>query len=280
MTHSLVSIILSVYNAEKYIEDCLNSIAAQTYKDWELVVINDGSTDKSNELITKFVKSTTNTVQYLNLDINKGLSYCLNLGISHAKGKYIARIDADDLMLKMRLEGQVRFLEENTKTDILGGSAIEIDEKGIEIGVFKVPLDDFNIKKMLLSTYPNPIIHPTVMMKKSIFLTGIDYRSLYPNSEDIDLWLRLSKTANFSNLDMPLIKKRTHSEQITMSKRSHYDCLRAKVDFFLKNGILLKNLHHLIRHIIVILFIPNALYVYLKKDEQRKRRDNYNQSKR
>lgn len=273
MSNPIVSIILSAYNSEKYIEECLNSIEAQTYKKWELIFINDGSKDKTHKLITQFMNESKNIIQYINLEKNKGLSYCLNLGITYSKAKYIARIDADDIMLENRLEEQIKFLEEHPDIGVLGSSAIEIDKQGDDIGILNVPCDDFTIKKLFFSTYP--IIHPSVVMRRSLFNNNIIYRDLYPNSEDIDLWLRLSKITNFANLTQPLIKKRTHSEQITMSKRGHYDSLRAKIDFFSKNGILLKNLHHLVRHIIVILFIPNVLYLFLKKEEQRKRRNAY-----
>jgi glycosyltransferase involved in cell wall biosynthesis len=277
MPNPLVSVVLTVYNAAKYLDDCLKSIDAQTYRRWELIIINDGSTDNSDDIIAEFISMATNKVKYIVLPKNRGVSSSLNLGIRQAKGKYIAKIDADDMMLDTRLEEQVNFLEIHPNISVVGSNAIEIDAQGNEIGLMTVPSDNFMIKKLLFSTYP--IIHPSVMMHRTIFTKGIIYRDKYPHSEDLDLWLKLSTRINFANLENPLIKKRTHHEQITMSKYGHYDSMKAKADFFLDNGIFIKNVHYLLKHLFIVIFIPNIFYIFLKRDALRKRKRNHNSFK-
>jgi glycosyltransferase involved in cell wall biosynthesis len=270
----MISIILSVFNTEKYLLECLQSIENQTYTNWELVIINDGSTDNSHPIIVDFIQNLSNKVQYFHLEKNKGLPYCLNLGIQHAKGIYIARIDADDIMMNDRLEKQVIFLQQNPTIDILGTTAIEIDENGNEISVITCPPDNLSIKKSIIAG--GAMMHP--MLRKSVFSRNIGYRDLYPTSEDRDLWLRLSLTATFANLIEPLVKRRTHKNQITMSKRAYVDSLKASFDFFLTNGILFQNIPHLLKPL-MITFIPNFLYVFIRNLRKQKRKAGYNNPK-
>jgi glycosyltransferase EpsE len=265
----LVSIVLSVFNAEKYLFECLQSIENQTYNHWELVIINDGSTDYSHQIICAFMKKWQQQVQYFHLKENKKLPYCLNLGIQQARGIYIARMDADDIMLPARLEKQVQYLEQNQAIDILGSAALEIDENGCEISIIQHPPDHLSIQKGLI--HGCPILHPTVMMRKKMFLKKIFYRDLYPKAEDRDLWLRLSLTATFANLTEPLVKKRTHSEQVTMSKQTYTDSLKVSIDFFLKQGILLQNISSLVKPLGITL-MPNFLYVFVRNFRKEKRK--------
>ena len=269
MDSPLVSIVLTIYNGSKYLEECLQSILSQTHKNWELIIINDGSTDDSGEIITQFVSKIDNEFKYINLNQNMGIAYCSNLGIKQARGKYIAKMDADDIMIDTRLAEQVCFFENRQDIDIVGSNAFEIDEFGNEIRFTDVPLDNLFVKKQLISTYP--IIHPSVMFRSEVFMQGIEYRDLYPRAEDIDLWLRLSHF-NFANLKNPLIKKRIHSKQITTSKWGHYDILKLKFDFFFENKIFLKNFHHLLKHTFIVVFIPNVIYVLIKKSLSQRRK--------
>lgn len=273
MNSPLVSIILSVHNASKYLEACLVSITSQTYKNWELIIVNDGSTDHSEEIITKIISLVSNPVAYIPLDRNRGLTFATNLAINHAKGKYIAKMDADDIMLETRLAEQVSFLEQHPNISVLGSNAIDINESDHEIGVTNVPLEDNTIKKKLFSYYP--IIHPTVMIRSSVFSTGIHYRDIYPRAEDYDLWYRLYNAIEFANLEKPLLKKRSHPEQITTSKWGHYDILKLKFDFFLKHRILLKNSPYLLKHLFVVIFLPNSIYIDIKKYIRKKQEHHF-----
>ena len=267
----LVSIILPVYNGGKYLAKCLESIMAQTYQNWELIIINDGSVDDSEKIILNYAAAGAR-LRYELLDQNRGIADCLNLGIAIARGKLIARIDADDLMLPHRIEKQVDFLNANSHVGVLGTAALEIDENERETGILKVVLGDFNIKKSLIRGN-SPLLHPTIMLRKDVLPTTPVYRNLYPVSQDHDLWLRLLQTVIFENIEEPLIKKRMHAGQITHSKRGHYDVLSMKIAYFRANKIFLRNGIYLLKNMVIVM-LPNFVFVGLKRLKRNARKLN------
>lgn len=234
MTSPIVSIVLPVYNAEKYIVECLESISAQSYTNWELIIVNDGSIDSSEKLIENFIKNCKNDVQYL-FTKHKGLPFCLNFGISHAQGKYIARMDADDIMCETRLEQQVNFMENKPEIGVLGTNFIEIDENGKELTIVNMPQGNELIKQKFLTVCA--IAHPTVMARKEILIAN-KYLEKYPFPEDYELWTRLIETTNFENLQISLLKKRFHQNEITLSAGSGFilDSLILIIAFNKKSG--------------------------------------------
>jgi glycosyltransferase involved in cell wall biosynthesis len=236
---------------------------------WELIIINDGSTDNSHQIITDFIQKLTNKVQYFHLETNKGLPYCLNLGIQHAKGEYIARMDADDVMMEKRLQKQITFLEQNSNIGLVGSPTIDINEYGNRIGMIDVPLSDKDIKNAL--PFFCSIIHGTILIRKKILANGVYYRNLYRYAEDYDLWFRLANITQFANLPEPLIKRRIHNQQITFSKKGHYDTLRVKFDHFVATKTLFKNHWYLWRHLFILL-TPTPLFLFLKKRKHEKRK--------
>jgi glycosyltransferase involved in cell wall biosynthesis len=214
----IVSIILPVYNAEKYIVECLESISTQSYPNWELIIVNDGSNDSSEKLIKVFIKNCKNDVQYFFTE-HKGLPFCLNFGISHAQGRYIARMDADDIMCETRLAQQVNFMENKPEIGVLGTNFIEIDENGKELTIVKMPQGNELIKQKFFTVCA--IAHPTVMARKEILIAN-KYLEKYPFPEDYELWTRLIETTNFENLQISLLKKRFHQDEITLSAGSGF----------------------------------------------------------
>nr|WP_299422216.1 glycosyltransferase [uncultured Emticicia sp.] len=218
MNTPIVSIILPIYNAEKYIVECLESISTQSYPNWELIIVNDGSIDSSEKLIKVFIKNCRNDIQYFFTE-HIGLPICLNFGISHAQGKYIARMDADDIMLKTRLEKQVDFMENNPEIGVLGTNFIEIDENGKELAQVKMPQGNEFIKQTFFTKCA--IAHPTVMVRKEILLAN-KYLEKYPFPEDYELWTRLIEIINFENLQVSLLKKRFHQKEISLSGGSDF----------------------------------------------------------
>ncbi|HGF9542707.1 TPA: glycosyltransferase family 2 protein, partial [Acinetobacter baumannii] len=132
----LVSVVLPAYNAELYLKEAIDSVLSQTFTDFELIILNDGSIDRTEEIILSYNDSR---IVYVKNEKNLGLIGTLNKGINLAKGKYIARMDADDICLPERFKKQVDFLEKNNEIDLIGTNAIKINNNGDRIGVINMP---------------------------------------------------------------------------------------------------------------------------------------------
>lgn len=202
---------MSVYNAEKYLTESIESILTQTYTNFEFIIINDGSTDHSLEIIQNYMKKVERIV--LITRENKGLPYSLNEGISKAKGKYIARMDADDISLSARFEEQVRFMEKNSDIGICG-TWVEVFSENIKTKIMKHPLTHDEMKTRLL--FSVCFAHPTVMIKKEILdENSLKYNLDYANAQDYELWSRISEVTKMANIPKVLIKYRLSENSIT-----------------------------------------------------------------
>lgn len=200
----LVSVILSVYNAEKYLAQAIESILNQTYSNFEFIIINDGSTDHSLELIKKYMKQDKRII--LITRENKGLVYSLNEGISLSKGKYIIRMDADDISLEDRFKKQVEFMENNSQIGICG-CFIEIFGKNKTTNIWKLPIQHEALKIKLL--FGVPFAHPSVIIRKDILNKyHLKYEEEYKTAEDYKLWSKLVDYTQFSNINEVLLKYR------------------------------------------------------------------------
>ena len=201
-----VSIIMTVYNGERYIEEAIQSMLDQTFKDFEFIIINDGSNDKSLSLIEAFSRKDTR-ISYISRE-NKGLIYSLNQAIDKSKGCYIARMDADDVSYPQRLAKQYSFMEAND-LDICGGDFIFINREGLPQDSYEVPKSDVEILLTMASNVP--FAHPSVMMRKK-FLSehNLKYGSNgHRFADDIDLWMNMYNLgAKFGNLDCDILKYR------------------------------------------------------------------------
>lgn len=198
-----VSIIMSVYNGADYIEETLKSIFAQEYKNFELIIIDDASTDNTVEVINKF--QDPRLILKINKE-NKRLAYNLNIAISMATGKYLARMDADDICLKKRLTKQVEFLESHPEVFVVGGFAKQFgDMKKLMI----YPLTHEEIKASLL--FENCLCHPAVMYRNKPEL--IKYDPVFKASQDYELWVRLIWHQKFANIPEIILNYRIHQKQ-------------------------------------------------------------------
>lgn len=212
-----VSIVMPVYNGEKYIKESVESILCQTYTNFELIIINDGSTDNTASLIENY---NDNRIKIIN---NKhDFIDSLNLGITHAQGKYIARMDADDIMLSNRIEKQYNYMEENLDIDICGTWMEIFGNNNGTISKIKTSHREL----LLASIWGNPLYHPTVMMKKELRdkfgqKKGIYqmYDKKYIYAEDYKLWVELIEMGfKFANIPEVLLKYRSSDTQITKVK--------------------------------------------------------------
>jgi glycosyltransferase involved in cell wall biosynthesis len=204
----LVSVLIPCYNSEIYIQEAIQSILNQTYTNFELIILDDGSNDDTKSIIACF---SDPRIILLCENENRGIVYQLNKGIKCAKGEYIARMDADDIAFPNRIEKQVDFLEDpsNRGIDVLGTDAISI---GIETKVINFK----NYKPRQISFLLNfycPILHPSVMMRKEIFINGLKYPSEYKYAEDLALWRFINNGKNIAILNESLLYYRIHSNQ-------------------------------------------------------------------
>ena len=202
----ILSVVMSVYNGEKYLDEAIQSILNQTYKDFEFIIINDGSTDNSLEIIKKY-KNQDERIILINRE-NKGLITSLNQGIEKTKGKYIARMDADDISLPQRFEKQIQLMEKDS-LDICGGDYLSIDSDGSLLSLNLTPKGCALCTLSLVSKVP--FAHPTVMIRKEFLDKNVlKYgQSDYKKAEDLDLWIRMyEKGAKFSNVDDIIFKYR------------------------------------------------------------------------
>jgi hypothetical protein len=209
----LISVIMPVYNGEKYLTEAVESILGQTFADFELIVIDDGSTDGSAAILESF-RQNDDRVIIRQHSQNQGITVALNTGLALARGKYIARMDADDNSLSTRFEKQVAFLEKHREIDIIGSAVQMVDERGHNIGVLSAPLDDLAIRwKGLFSA---SFLHPTAMLRHSVLIEhNIRYRASRNQPEDFDFFTQLLEHARGANLPEPLLLYRVHSNSIT-----------------------------------------------------------------
>ena len=249
MNSSVVSVILPAYNCEKYIGKSIQSVLQQTCTDFEVIIVNDGSTDKTEASILQYADQR---IIYLKNPENKGLIYTLNRAIEHAQGKYIARMDADDICLPQRLAKQNEYLNTHPDTTMVASTISFIDETGNDKGIW--PLDRKMISPDLIRNkmpFENCIAHPSIMIRSDI-LKKLKYNSRQVNIEDYDLWLRLlSRGYVIDKINEPLLLYRTHGDSVThlylKKKNFFFKHLRMKRIFLAKeilsgriNGFILR----------------------------------------
>lgn len=224
-TAPLISVIMAVYNSGQYLPVSIESVLSQTYRYFELIIINDGSTDGSEAIIQKYAAQDGRIV-YLKNNTNLRQSETRNRGIRRASGKYIVIVDSDDICLSGRFREQVSFLEEHKNIDVLGSSyCLFSDNKGDECQtVVSAHAHD------LYDATP-PVHNPTCIIRKEIFLNHGYYDSKYDHAEDYELWVRWSaQGVLFDNLPRVLYKKRTHAGSVSVSHIKRQIYLMLKVD--------------------------------------------------
>ena len=214
---SRISVIMSVHNGEKYIEESVKSILNQTYKNYEFLIIDDASTDKTFQILKKFVKKNKKIKIFKNFK-RLGLTKSLIKLIAKARGKFIARLDADDISLKNRLKIQKNWLTKSNSNALIGSSAFKINENSEIIGKFNLENLDHDklIDKLLFKNY---FLHSTVMFRKEFYEKSGGYNSKYIFAQDYDLWCKISKIGRIKNLDMNLVSLRIHPKSISIINR-------------------------------------------------------------
>ncbi|MFN6039864.1 MAG: glycosyltransferase, partial [Bacteroidota bacterium] len=201
--HPEVSVILPVFNAEKYLAESIKSILNQSFTNFELIIINDGSTDKSSEIIKSFSDIRIVYIEQLNM----GLANTLNKGVSLAKGKYIARQDNDDISYPERFQKQFSYLENNAEIALIGTRARIVNEMGEPTGRNHLHPTNPNVLKLDL-LFDNPFVHSSIFVRKDILLKVGGYYSSSDFFEDYNLWSRISYHYKVANLPEILLDYR------------------------------------------------------------------------
>ena len=219
-----VSFVISVHNGENFLENCINSVLNQTFEDFECIILNNGSTDRTQEILEQYTDSRLKIICQENI----GVSRSLNKGVHLAKGNLIARLDVDDISSADRLEKQVGFMIENPKIVLCGSRFRElIKDTSLPQKAAFIKMDKSIRKSMSLF---NPFAHSTVMFRKKTFIDSGGYSEKYKNSLDYELWLRMLDIGEAHILDNELC-----SIRFTEQSFSYQNKRRQKIE-----GILIR----------------------------------------
>jgi hypothetical protein len=208
-----VSVVLAVHDAERTVGAAIDSILAQTFTDYELLVIDDGSTDRSAAVVRE--RAGGDRRLRLLQQANRGLIATLNRGCAEARGAVIARMDADDVALPGRLEAQMRLLETHPGVAAVGGAARYMDDRGPLPLELRHPCAPAAIRAALPRV--SCLVHPTVLMRRDAVLAAGGYRPAFLHAEDYDLWLRLSERFDLANLAETVLHLRLHPGQVSFA---------------------------------------------------------------
>ena len=204
---------MPVYDGQSYLREAVESILNQTFTDFELILIDDGSTDSTGEMLGEYATRDARILLTRNQK-NIGLTRSLNQGIAISRGEYIARMDADDVSRTDRLSRQLQFLEVHPEVGVLGCGFQLMDDSGkVPPKIGKVPTEHAVIKWHLC--FENPIVHPTVMMRRDVVKRAGGYDEEMVTSQDYDLWQRLSGVTQLSNLPDGLLCLRKHERNVS-----------------------------------------------------------------
>lgn len=220
-----ISVLMSVYNGERYILRAIMSILAQTYADFELILIDDGSTDGTAELVNKI---QDDRLKFYRQE-NAGLTKTLNKALSLAKGRLIARHDADDFSIVTRFKRQVDFLDKNSDVGLLGSSCfIQPERHGIVDEVYDYPEMHDDIVDAF--AFYNPFVHGSMMIRRDLLEASGGYDEEYRYVQDYELWSRLLPETKAHNLSTPLYVRSVHAQtsQMGVDKQPIFDSIRAR----------------------------------------------------
>jgi len=231
MTQFDVSVVMAVHNGERYLAQAINSVLCQTRKEFEFVIVNDGSTDETAAILRAYAVADDRVCVLANSD-RRGLAQCMNKAIAKSSGRFIARMDADDIALPCRLAVQAETLDTYPGIAVVGSNAIIINEMNERTGRTWVPQMPDTIRATCL--VENPFIHPSVMIRREVLTDlGLTYDETFPVTQDFRLWSQILPTASGMNIERPLMFVRRHGASVSVNNRSlqHQMGLRVITDY-------------------------------------------------
>ena len=211
-----VSVILSAFNSERYVEAAVRSILAQTFGDFEFIIVDDGSTDRTGALLTKLASEDARI--RLTSRPNTGYVKALNEAAGYATGKYLARMDADDLAMPKRFAAQVALLEARPEVVLVGSCYELIDDRDRLLRTQSQPEGDAELQRLCLAG-TTPLCHPTTMFRRDAFERAGRYDDAYCPAEDLDMWLKLGEMGALACLPEPLLQYRLHAQSVSETKQ-------------------------------------------------------------
>lgn len=224
-----ISVVTAVHNCERFITSAIESVLKQTYQDYEMIIVDDASTDGTTEILQQYLLNEKIVV--FHNPSNRERSYSRNLAVDKAKGEYIAILDADDLCVSDRFETQVEYMQSHPDIDVLGGNIVLIDENDNELGKFP----DFPATHAEIvwdSFFETQFVHSTVIMKREKFIAVKGYNENLHYGEDTDLWIKMIKTGcRMANLPDVLVKYRTNDRQMKSAKDHYLESLLLRKKF-------------------------------------------------
>ena len=212
-----ISVVMAVFNGERYLPDAVESILHQSFRDFEFVILNDGSTDESGKILRDFALRDSR-IRLFDQE-RHGLTRCLNRGIALAQGQYLARMDADDVALPGRFQAQVDYLDANPEVLALGGQAQLVSPEGWPLCQWTVPTGHEEIDAAHMAGLAGQLIHPTSMMRLDAVRRVGGLNEQWTYAQDYDLWLRLAEIGRLSNLRETVLNYRLHFSSVTFAMR-------------------------------------------------------------
>lgn len=223
-----ISVVMPAYNAEEYVTEAIESILNQTFTDFEFIVVNDASTDKTLDIITAFAQKDKR-IKIINNQKNLYIAGALNKGIEAAQGKYIARMDADDVSMPNRLQSQYDLLEQDSGIAVAGGNILLIDKNGKDIGYRTYPATNKELKARMFKH--SPFAHPTTMYRRDVFNEFGGYNPVWSPSEDIDLWFKIGSKYKFASVPEYIFKYRYFSDSSSNKKIRHVELITLQMRY-------------------------------------------------
>lgn len=220
-----VTVLMSVYNGEKYLKEAVDSILSQTFTDFEFLIIDDASTDRTPEILRSYRDPR---IRIITNEENLGLTKSLNRGLALVMGKYIARMDADDISYPQRIEEQVKYLEEFQNVGLVGSSFEIIDESGniVSRNVYKNYTSENIYYKLIFN---NCIAHSSVMYRRDLVIKIGGYNERLTRTQDYDLWSKISKRSRIEIIDEVLLKWRDSQSNISNKCKTEQDLIAKNI---------------------------------------------------
>jgi glycosyltransferase involved in cell wall biosynthesis len=257
----LISVVMSVHNADKYVTEAIDSILSQSFPDFEFIIIDDGSTDKTSDILQHYA-SLDQRIK-LSSQENTGLTVALNRGVQMSQGRYIARQDADDVSLPDRFKLQFDLLEKEPEVVVCGGVCLNVYESGVETR-WRWEDQDTLCRSVFVKT---PFAHSSAMFRNATVKDVGGYDASYKTAQDMDLWMRIVKAGGqLAMVESVVLKRRVLSSSVSAKKRwrQFYDALRARMHHNDTIGGKLYAIYYSLR-ILLINLMPIGLIQFIKR---------------